>query len=658
MGRGDGESGVGNRESETRNRPQTPDPVGDTRNPKPDTRVCLELDANVENLHPWSERGCTLEISIQPPDGGKAIERRFAIDALPGRIPVRDLIEVPKAKLWWPNGMGEQPLYEVTATVMDSKGTVCDRKKLHIGLRTIEIDRTHLAEGSRFCVRVNGRDVFCRGGNLGPQDAILARVTDAKYQTLVAEAKNANFTMFRVNGVAEFEGEAFYDACDRAGILVWQDFPFSCTTYPDYDPAFREAVRVETEAAVRQLRHHPSLALWCGSNECIWGLCDWYNGDRSKPLELGGSVIYNQILPDACRQLDPRRPYWPGSPCGGDDPGSELSGDCHWWNAYLSNDPIRRVRHQVFDECRGRFVSEWGVPGPCDMDSIREYLAPDEMKLGTPAYQMHENQIAWDTLSVGIPHFYAETDKLSLAEYVDYGQMVQAMALGGDMEALRFRKLDPKDDCAGALIWAYSDCWGETGWSQLDYYMRRKASYYAVRRACAPVKVIVRQRGDKLVTRLVNDTMKPVSATVEVGWWRLDGSAREVNSRRVRVPADGMSEVATAAIAPPEKRDPKQWLYAAVLRGADGVATDQCIWTLAPFRELSTAKSDIRVTPRPDGTLEVVSATYAHAVHLDDHGHEVISDNWFDLLPGVPARVRLAKGVRPDGVRLEAISAR
>jgi beta-mannosidase len=620
-------------------------------------KVSLELAAMVDNLHPWSERACALDLSIQPPDGGKAIERRYPVDALPGRNPLRDVIPVPNPKLWWPNGMGEQPLYEVTAKVVDAKGVVCDERKFHIGLRTIDIDRRKLSDGTRFCVRVNGRDVFCRGGNLAPHDMIPARLTDAKYEALVSEAKNAHMTMFRINGVSIFEGQAFYDACDRAGILIMHDFPFTCATYPDYDAGFREAVRVEIDSAVRSLRHHPSIAIWSGGNECIWGMKDWYNGDGSKPLDIGGSRLYNEVLPDVCNADDPHRPYWPGSPCGGEDPNSETSGDCHWWGAYLSRDPQRRISQEAFDDCRARFVSEWGFPGPCHLDSIREYLSPEQMKPGDPAWETHTNQMVWDTLTLSINAFYTDADKLTLPEWVMYGQMCQADYYGHTMEALRFRKDDPACDCEGALIWSYSDCWGETGWSQLDYYLRRKASYYSVRRACAPVKVIVRRRAEKLVTRIVNDTLQPVTVNVEYGWWRVDGSAKDVKTRRVTVPADGMKEIGSA----PEKaagRDPKQWFYAAALRADDGTATDQSVWLLAPFRQLESGKPDVKVVRLPDGSLEVSSKTFAHGVHLDDHGHEVISDNWFDLLPGMPVRVTVEKGVDPGSVKLEAVGAK
>ncbi|MBM3500331.1 MAG: hypothetical protein FJX74_16870 [Armatimonadetes bacterium] len=238
---------------------------------------------------------------------------------------------------------------------------------------------------------------------------------------------------------------------------------------------------------------------------------------------------------------------------------------------------------------------------------------------------------------------YADPETLSVPEYVQYGQMFQALVHGHAMEALRFRKHDPRDDCAGALIWSYSDCWVETGWSLLDYYLRRKAGYYAVRRACAPLKVVVRQRGNRLVTRLLNDTLRPAAVTVEVGWWRLDGSARETETHTVDVPANAMTEV-TSAVLDEASHDPRQWLHAAVMRGSDGQALDQSVRTLAPHRELALADPRVEVESTGDGWLHVSSPVYCHGVHVEDHGRELISDNWFDLLPGVPLRLHHGNG--------------
>jgi beta-mannosidase len=621
-------------------------------------RVFLELEAVVENLHPWAQRRCLLTLKVQPPDNRPAITRQYDLDVPPGRMPVRDCIEIPDPRLWWPNGMGEQPLYRVRACVTDAAGTLCDERCFHVGLRTLEIDRTRLEEGSRFCIRVNGQEVFCRGGNIGPHDAILARISDAKYESLVAEARNANMNMIRINGCSIYEGPAFYDACDRMGILVWHDFMLTCTTYPEQDKQFCDAIQAEAQSVIRMLRHHPSIALWCGNNECTWGFRDWWNPDKAKPLDVGGQAFYSQMLPDLCRLLDPKRPYWPSSPAGGDDPNDELTGDCHWWLPFFMHPDVnRRIRHEVFDECRSRFVSEYGVIGPPHLDSLREYLAPKEPQPGTLAWRMHTNMFEKDTVPAAIRLHYADPETLSVPEYVRYGQVFQALVHGHAMEALRFRKHDPQDDCAGALIWSYSDCWGEIGWSILDYYLRRKASYYAFRRACAPLKVIVRRRGDRLVTRIVNDTLCPASVTVEAGWWRLDGSERQLETHAVQVPANSMTEVASASLAA-TARDPRHWLYAAVLRQPDGQPLDQSVWTLAPHRELALADPLVEVEDAGDGWLHVSSPVYCHAVHVEDHGRELLSDNWFDLLPGVPVRIRRPDGQSSAQMRFEVVTTR
>jgi len=618
-------------------------------------QVQLKMEAIVENLHPWSERRCLLRLEIQPPDGQPVIIRQYDLDLIPGRQPVCDCIDIAHPQLWWPNGMGEQPLYGVTACLLTPDGAVCDQRAFHIGLRTIAIDRTRLPEGSRFCIRVNGQEVFCRGGNIGPHDMIPARLSDAKYEALVAEARNANMNMLRINGCSLYESPAFYDACDRMGILLWHDFMLTCTTYPE-DAAFIAAVCTETEAAVKLLRHHAAIALWCGNNECTWGFRDWWNSDKAQPLELGGWQLYNQYLPEISRRLDPHRPYWVSSPSGGEEPNSELAGDCHWWwPFFMHSDMNRRIRHEVFDECRSRFVSEYGVIGPCHLESIREYLAAEEMQPDSLAWRMHTNTFEQQTVPAAIRRHYADPELLSVPEYVLYGQMFQALIHGHAMEALRFRKHDARDDCQGALIWSYSDCWGETGWSILDYYLRRKASYYWFRRACAPVKVIVRQREDRLMTRVVNDTLAAVPVTVEAGWWHLDGTTREVTTHTLTLAPNSMQEI-TATPAETE-RDPRQWIYAAVLHDAGGHPCDQSIWTLVPQRELLVPAPEIRINAVGENECEVCSPVYCHAVHVEDHGRELLSDNWFDLLPGVPVRLRAVAGTPISALRFEAVAA-
>jgi beta-mannosidase len=614
--------------------------------------AALEGEITLENLHPWSEFSCEVEVRIDPPQG-TPIVKTIEVDAVPGRSVVPCRVVIPQARLWWPNGMGDQPIYRLTTRVLCGTEET-DRQTQRVGLRTIEVDRSRLPDGTRFCFKVNGRELFCKGGNWAPADLIPARMDSARYEKLIAEARNAHFTMFRVNGVGLYESEAFYEACDRAGILVWQDFTFSCFQYADDTADFINMVRHEAESVVRTLRHHPSLALWSGNNECLMGMSDWWGCNASKPEEIGGVRIYNQVLPDVCRFYDPKRLYWPGSPAGGENPNAETSGDCHWWYTFgNSPDVIRRVRHEVVDECRARFVSEYGIMGPPNMASVRQFLKPSEISRDSTAWKIHQNSMERGIVDIGIKHHYGDPQNLSLSDFLLYGQMAQAVTQGGAMESMRFRKHDAKADCEGALVWSYNDCWGETGWSIIDHYARRKASYYWFRRACAPVKVLVRAPDGRMITRVANDTLKEYAGTVRYGWMRLDGTAQELREKRVAIPADGMVEVANIAVPSRSERNPREWMYAAYLTGKD-IPDDQAVWLLAPQRELALAKPSITV--RVQGrTIEVSSPVYCHAVHLEDDGEELLEDNYFDLLPGVTRRVSITKPTASGNYPLTAI---
>ena len=611
--------------------------------------VCsLSVDVDVANLHPWSEQTAELEVTLVHPNGTSQTVAHTAM------VPVgilRCSVELPveNPELWWPNGMGDQPLYTVRAEVKQD-AVSRDVWERHVGLRTISIDRSPLPEGHRFVIQVNGQEVFCRGANWIPADAILARATKERVDALVAEAKNANMTMLRIWGGGVYESDDFYAACDRAGVLVWQDFMFACGTYPDDREAFRNKIRAEAEAAIRRLRHHPSIALWCGNNENIWGFHAWWNRDKSFPqadLVLGGHHIYSEILPVACQTLDPSRPYWPGSPAGGLSPNSETEGDCHWWGPGTMNADIhRRYRDEVYDECRSRFVSEYGVVGPCHLESFQHALRPEEVDVNHHAWKVHTNSFEKATTPTALRYHYADPETLSIEQYIRYGQLFQAILYGRSVDSMRFRKHDPQDDCAGALIWMYNDCWCETGWTPIDYYLRRKASYYWLRNAFMPVRGIVRRRGDEAVVRVVNDTLSAVGVAVTAGWFRVDGAETRTQVHSLTLPANGMVEVIREPI--PEGLDTSAWVYGVHCAGP-GIAASQSILPLLPHRQLATVRQPTITVTQTGAAITLVSDAYCHGVCSPDAGEAVFSDNYFDLLPGIPKTIQcLRPGVNPS----------
>ncbi|MFI5384921.1 MAG: glycosyl hydrolase 2 galactose-binding domain-containing protein [Fimbriimonadales bacterium] len=599
-------------------------------------KVSLEGDVSVTNLRQWVRTPCTLQLELQRPNGPPVIvKRELALGIGTNHIPCK--IDVPEPKLWWPNGMGDQPLYKLTATV-SSDGVVTDSHTQTIGLRTIQLDQSPRKVGSNFRFIVNGKAIFAKGGNWAPADQIPARMTKARYDHFIQAAKDAHFNLLRVNGVGYYEDDDFYEACDRAGILVWQEFAYSCTTYNDRSPEFMQGARSEAEAFVKRIAHHPSLAMWCGCNECIW----MYTGGKNPaPTDVNGFKIYFDLLPSVLHDLDPLRPYIPGSPCGGaDEINSQTGGDVHWWyQVFMSNDPARKMNPALLDDCQGRFVSEYGIIGPPPLASMKEYLAPDELNPSSLAWKIHTNSYEGDhagfTESALRHHFFGD-GSLSVEQFVLYGGLYQAMMQEGMMEAGRFRKHDPESPCDGTLMWSYNDCWGEIGWSIIDHYGRLKPSYYAVKRATAPVKVIVRSRGPELVTRVVNDSLDSHEVEVIYGWFRVDGTARDVQTRKIKIAANSMAEVGRAKAS--DGHDPKQWVYAATMTGP-GIDDDHSIWKLLPCRELRLPEGAVKVVRKGD-TLTVSSDTFCSGVHL---GGEHLSDDYFELLPGVPHVVRILR---------------
>ena len=598
-------------------------------------RVYVTGWIRLENLHPWSEKECVLMLSLKSPQG-HVINQHRRLMAPIGRFSVPCSIEVSNPQLWWPNGFGDQPLYELTVRVMsviDETATIeTDKAKQMLGLRTLELDRSPLPEGSRFAVKVNGQRIFCKGANWYPPDLIAARIDITLYEKYIEAARNAHFTMIRLWGGGYYEHDAFYAACDRAGILVWQDFMFSDGEHPDQAADFLDSIREEAKAVVKRLRHHACLALWCGSNENPFSMTLVWKSDPRRPNQIGGVRTYNWVLPDVCREYDPGRTYWPSSPFGGTNPNSELSGDTHGY--------------EKASDTRSRFVSEaYCSIGPPNFASLKEYLKPEEMSLDSAAWKVHDNATNIQTIPDGIRARYGDPTALSLRDYLLYGQMSQGEVLADGLEAMRFRKNDATDDCQGFLFWAFNEVWPGATWSIIDHYLRRKASYYAFKRAAKPVKILSRPRGRELVTRVINDTRNAYTAVVSHGWMRLDGRARELQSRRVRIAPNSKLQVAATPLPKPGERNPHEWLYAAELRGNS--VNDQHVWLLAPYPELTLSTPAISMAVA-NGIVEVISPVFCRGVHADDGGEGILSDNYFDLLPGIAQRITSSARLLPS----------
>jgi beta-mannosidase len=599
-----------------------------------DGAACIPVRAEIESFAE-GESFVTLNLQLGP----EACTHGLDVTLQPGPNVVETELVVANPRLWWPRSLGEPFLYDFCLEASEGN-LVLDRYETQVGLREVSLLEEPLpgTEGTSFTIQVNGQPVFCQGANWVPADSILARVNRAKYKALIDAAAEANFTMLRVWGGGIYEDPYFYRLCDEAGIMIWQDFMFACSLYPDDDPDFCQEVQSEAETVIKQLRNHPSLVLWCGNNENDW--IYWQRTQAGWELPtFYGRRIYHEILPEACNRLDPTRPYWPSSPYGGEDPNSGLVGDQHHWDVPLKmKDPHERVDFCRWSEERGKFISEYGMLAPPAEESLRRFLAEDQLHPDSPEWDFHNNAFEMDNLATSLRLYFGNPQSMSLGEYVVASQIIQAEALKHSLEHLRHRRFAT----SGALFWMYSDCWGAIGWSIVDYYLNRKPSFYYVRRALAPLLVSFHQEEeDRLDLWLTNATLQSRSCRVEYGVLDLSDSRARVETKDTTASANTSRCVASVALAPGTLKEPGRYLPFARLL-VDGRVASCNRWFLTGFKfndlHLPPALGSVTHTVERVGEgefrLQLQSEVFAWAVRLELPSSVWVEDNYFDLLPG------------------------
>ncbi|AIE86160.1 glycoside hydrolase family 2 immunoglobulin domain-containing protein beta-sandwich [Fimbriimonas ginsengisoli Gsoil 348] len=376
-------------------------------------------------------------------------------------------------ELWWPNGEGAQTLYPAIAT-MDTG----HRVEKQIGFRTARLLRERDDHGRSFEFEVNGRRIYARGANWIPNDSFPSRICPCDISTQIARYKGLGLNMLRVWGGGFYESEAFYDECDLRGILVWQDFPFACSYYPD-GAAEKEIVRKEATEQVLRLRDRASLALWCGNNEneALW-LGKW-GGAELAPPRYFGEEIYSEVLRDVVEELDPAHDYIRTSPTAVEPeeevPGltEENWGDAHYWDVWHG-----RGDWVHYSDSQTRFSSEFGFASSPSLDAWRQIGAGSEV----------DSEVAWWHNKTGkTPEVfrgyaglhYPEPQTLENWTYIS--QLNQRDALRHGIEYFRRNEL-----CRGTLIWQMNDCWPVQSWAVEDYSRLLKPAGHELRRLYAP----------------------------------------------------------------------------------------------------------------------------------------------------------------------------
>ena len=551
-------------------------------------------------------------------------------------------------KLWWPNGLGEQYLYDIKAQVTLKDNRVFANQKQ--GIRTIVLEVQDSTKSPNFFFKVNGYPVFSKGVNYIPQDIFLPRVSTKDYQKLLSAAANANMNMIRVWGGGIYEDDRFYELCDSLGLMVWQDFMFACAMYPG-DSSFLKNVRLEAIDNYNRIKKHTSIALWCGNNENLaaWKRWGWEaTAIKEQSAQIADKIwhnydtLFHHILPKVVRDYHPEHGhskntnatnYWASSPSASPGiPESYKTGDTHYWGVWWGKEPFENFNSKI-----SPFMSEYGFQSFPEYASFMRFATLSDTNMYSEVMKSHQrSSIGNATIEEYMAREFKTPKNFESLLYVS--QLLQADGIRTAIEAHRRNKAT----CMGSLYWQLNDCWPGASWSSIDYYGKWKALHYNVQNAFKPIIISHEFIDSNLKIYLISDLKESFSGEIQITFFPFKGdSCLKKWTKKVYLnPFEAKSYLTISKNKIPEN----SYLEIALKKGENYISTKNVY--LSPFKELDIPKPELKFYTRIDEKektilITVKSKFFAKGVCITSNSENNFSDNFFDLAIAGEKRISL-----------------
>ena len=584
-----------------------------------------KIDDVLVNQH--HENGeVTLEINTTTVHNAEDVSIIYEIDSQ--KITAKNgiaTIKIQNPKLWWPNGYGEQNLYDLKIYLL-KEGSVIDERSMTIGLRTLALSREDDEFGQEFCFQVNGVKIFAMGANHVPVDSLPSRITNKRLESLVKDCIFANFNCIRIWGGAFYPDDYLYELCDKYGLIIWQDFMVACCNVwmtPESESEFT----AEAIYNVKRIRHHACLGVLCGNNEMEEAICNWPCADGHDPLVRSDYLkLYEDIFPRICKEHAPFISYTPSSPTSKGsfvDPTNHSIGDVHFWNVWNGNCGFDEYRKHKF-----RFCSEYGFESmPC-LKTIDDFCPKEEQNLLSYTMELHQKH--WHG-NVKLISYLAENYQLptSLQATVYGTQLNQANAMKYGVEHFRRHR----GYTMGSIYWQLNDSWPVASWSSIDYYGRYKALHYYAKRFYAPIALGLFNENDKITINIANEQMTPFEGYVKYGVRKSNLDLLYESTKQFSVAA--LSSLDVETVSNSEFNGHRDAYFYAELYDNSGklIASNVELGIVPKHFDFLKPTIEAKIDIAKDGAyITLTSDVLAKDVEISFKNYDIeLSDNYFDL---------------------------